>query len=61
MKARLIIGLAGDPMREVGEIVEGDEAIRFLNAGFAEPYVEEEVETADLPVKKETATRRKAK
>lgn len=41
MKARLIIGLAGDPMREIGEIVEGSEAIRFVEAGFAIPEIEE--------------------
>ncbi len=41
MRARLIIGLAGHPMREIGEIVEGPEAIRFVEAGFAVPVVEE--------------------
>lgn len=41
MKARLTVCLAGDPMREIGEIIEGDEAIRFIEAGFAIPVVEE--------------------
>lgn len=43
MKAHLIISLAGDPMREIGEIVEGPEAIRFIEAGFAVPEIEERV------------------
>lgn len=40
MKAKLIICMAGDPMWEVGHTVEGDEAIRLVEAGFAVPIVE---------------------
>ena len=57
MEARLIVGLAGDPMREIGEIVSGDEAVRMVEAGFAVPIVAAPVtiERADLPkTKRET-------
>lgn len=57
MKAKLTINMAGSPMKYVGELVEGDEAIRLVEAGFAVPIVEEKpVKTATKKpsAKKET-------
>lgn len=41
MKAKVIVGLAGVPSRDIGEIVEGAEAIRLIEVGYAVPVVEE--------------------
>lgn len=44
--------MAGEPMRNIGDLVEGDEAIRLCEAGFAVPVIEE-------PAKR-TATKKSA-
>jgi hypothetical protein len=50
MLAKLTVCLAGDPMREIGEVVSGEEAVRLCAAGFAVPIKEERAtpETAAL-------------
>jgi hypothetical protein len=58
MKARLTIMLAGHPMRDIGEIVEGPEAARFIAAGFAVP-VDDDPETASITPVVEKAVRAK--
>lgn len=62
MKARLLAPLAGPRMWEIGEIVEGDDAVALCAAGLAIPVVEvEAVETAEIeaPVEKRTKSRAK--
>lgn len=53
MKARLKVSMAGQVMRNAGDIIEGEKAARFVEAGIAEPIVETAV------LKKETATRKR--
>lgn len=63
MKARLTVCLAGpDAVMNPGDEVDGELAIRLIEAGFAEPIRTDDIETADLdrPIEKAT-TRRKAK
>ncbi|MCB4861967.1 hypothetical protein K7W03_20455 [Sphingobium sp. PNB] len=48
MKARLLVSMAGNPSVDAGHIVEGDEAVRLIAAGFAEPVETEERATAPL-------------
>jgi hypothetical protein len=57
MRARLLVMLAGDPMREIGEITTGDEATRLVAAGLAVAVVEEVEETVE-PEPKPTPKRR---
>jgi len=53
MKARLTVSMAGiDFVRHHGDIVEGENAVRLLAAGFAEPIVEEETASLKPPVEK---------
>lgn len=60
MKVRLLTCLAGvDFVFEVGSTYEGPDAPALVEAGHAEPIVEE-AETADRPTVKETATRRRS-
>ena len=59
MKARLIVGLAGTPMREIGEVAVGEEAIRLIEAGLAVTIVEVKTETAVVPTAKRE-TRKKS-
>jgi hypothetical protein len=42
MKARLITSMFGAEMREIGDEVDGEEAIRLVRAGFAVPLAEKE-------------------
>lgn len=59
MKARLTSGLAGVTNRDIGHIVEGEEARRLCEAGLAVPVREEpEIETADAPKAPEKAIRK---
>lgn len=53
MRARLTVPLAGHPMRAIGELVTGDDAVRLVEAGLAVA----EVETAA----KQTATTKRSK
>lgn len=47
MKAKLVINMMGNPEMRVGHVVEGEEAVRLVEAGFATPVVEEKpVKTA---------------
>lgn len=61
MKAKLLVGLSGlTRYWDVGETVEGEEAIRLCAKGYAVP-LKEERETAEKPVSLETATTRTRK
>lgn len=53
MRARLTVPLAGHPMREIGELVTGEDAVRLVGAGLAVA----EVETAA----KQTATTKRSR
>jgi hypothetical protein len=60
MRAKLIVMLAGEPMRNPGEEVSGEEAVRLCAAGLAIPLRDEvEIETAETSPKRETATTRR--
>ena len=64
MKAVMKACFAGpDVVINIGDIVEGAEAVRYLNAGFAEPLIEApEEETASVtPVVEKAVKTRKAK
>jgi len=60
MKARLTVCLSGVGFtKEVGETVEGEEAVRLCAKGFAVP-IREERETAEASPKLEKATVRQS-
>lgn len=58
MNARLTVMLAGNPMRNIGEIVEGPEAARLCAAGFAAPLEEERTAIDPVAVVKAVKTRK---
>jgi hypothetical protein len=61
MKARLLTGLIG-PGLNIGDLVEGEDALRLCESGFAVPVREEpEVETADAVDTTEKAVRKPRK
>ena len=62
MKARLTVCLAGpDLVMNPGDEVDGDLAIRLIEAGFAVPVRDDPIETANLrPTVEKATTRRKA-
>lgn len=59
MKATLLVRLVGPGGREPGSIVEGEEAIRLIAAGLAQPIKEPEM--AVRRITRETATIRNTK
>ncbi|MDO1559819.1 hypothetical protein Q0812_10315 [Brevundimonas sp. 2R-24] len=61
MKARLIVCMVGaDLVREIGTVIEGDEAVRLCEAGLAVPVTDTAFETATSEAAFETATARRA-
>jgi hypothetical protein len=62
MKAKVSVGLIGNPNRNIGDIVEGDEALQLVTAGYAAPVTEmHSVETAEAKVPKKETRKAKAK
>lgn len=59
MKARLLVGFAGEVARNPGDIVDGDRAARFVAAGYAVEIEDEPVEKPVTPVAKKKTTRTK--
>ena len=59
-RAKLTTMLAGDPMRDVGDIVTGDEAKRLVEAGFAVPVRSEGQPSTGLETATVTRKRPKA-
>ena len=59
MRAKLITPMFGAEMREIGHEVDGEEAIRLVEAGFAVPVAEKEPakETRE-PSPKKTASKK---
>jgi len=54
MKARLLVALAGDPHREIGDTITGEDAVRLIAAGYAEPVEER----ATIALSKEKAVKK---
>ncbi|NBB38670.1 hypothetical protein [Sphingobium yanoikuyae] len=48
MKAKLLVALAGDPHREIGDTIDGEDAVRLIAAGYAEPVDDEQRATVAL-------------
>ena len=62
MKARVTTALMGNPDRNIGDIVEGDEALQLVKVGYADPVTETQtVETAEAKVPKKETRKAKAK
>lgn len=56
MKAKLLVALAGDLHREIGDTIDGEDAVRLIAAGYAEPIEDEE--RATIALTKEKAVRK---
>lgn len=61
MKAKLTVALMGHPSRRPGEIVEGDDALSLIKAGFAVPLRDEPVERAVAPAVEKAVRKPRAK
>lgn len=48
MRAKLLVALAGDPHRDIGDTIDGEDAVRLIAAGYAEPVEDEERATVAL-------------
>ncbi|QJR03485.1 hypothetical protein HH800_15645 [Sphingobium yanoikuyae] len=50
----MLVALAGDPHREIGDTITGEDAVRLIAAGYAEPVEER----ATIALSKEKAVKK---